>query len=86
MLWTAHTGTGNTLVAGLPFATVNVAGLDQYALCMAKNMTIAGLPVLAVTPNNTVGTVYSLSAGTLGNVTLDTAATLSFSFNYLAST
>jgi hypothetical protein len=74
--WSAHTGTGNMQVTGLPFTTS--ADVTQAGSCVVNNMTSPASTVvsLAVNSNNTVLRMLSISiaTGNLASLTMDTAA------------
>lgn len=76
--WTAHTGTGNMTVAGLPFPAVNNA--------IPVPVTVAWNDVtLAAVGNKLIGfcnpaasniTLYEIAAGSLTSLPMDTVASL----------
>lgn len=85
LTWSAHTGTGNMNVSGLPFTILNASDLGSVAIyadgiaLTASNYMMARLEngttqiILRQTPTGTIG---------LGAVPLDTAGTLVISGQY----
>ena len=82
LTWSAHTGTGNMLISGLPFTSANVTNLNPAAVAYANNLTITGISVILVTANATTGTINSVNNGTAAALAIDTAATLITSITY----
>jgi hypothetical protein len=78
--WSAHTGTGNLRIAGLPF-TVGSDGLGQLSYL---NLTVTGAPYIQAIDNQVYGDVFTrpTAGGTRATVAMDTAATIEFSFCY----
>lgn len=75
--WTGHTGTGNLLVTGLPFTSVNVSNsFATFALWMADITTAADAYIEGtVTPNTTQGGLqYITSGSTTTQISMDTVA------------
>jgi hypothetical protein len=59
--WSVHTGTGNTLVTGLPFASLNVAGLNTPVTIVQAAGPIPGANKLRfawIAPNSTGLNLY----------------------------
>jgi len=83
VVWTAHTGTGNLRMAGLPFTV----GSDALGQLTYVNLTVTGTPYLEVIDNQTYCDVFTLpsAGGSRSAVAMDTAATIEFSFCYRAS-
>ena len=82
LTWSAHTGTGNMLISGLPFTSANVTNLNPAAVAYANNLTITGISVILVTANATTGTINSVNNGTAAALAIDTAATLIATITY----
>jgi len=81
--WSAQTGTGNLLVAGLPFTSKNTN--SQPVSLLADALTYAGQISAAVKPNSTQIEIFSLATGaSVANVPLDTAASLWITGVYFA--
>lgn len=79
VVWSAHTGTGNMLLAGLPFTAANnpVAGLA------AANLTFPGTVALRVTSGGTTAQFVTFATGAaLNSLAIDAAATVQFSVTY----
>lgn len=73
LVWTAHTGTGNMRITGLPFT----ASGNAYLYIGAANFTISGYPVMKITDATTYADVfYYTSTSALTAVPMDTAANL----------
>jgi len=83
VVWTAHTGTGNLRLSGLPF----VAGSDGIGMLTYTTLTVTGTPYLEIIDNQSYADVYTrpTAGGSSATVAMDTAATLKFSFCYRAS-
>ena len=81
--WSAHTGTGNLRIAGLPFA----AGSDSLGQLAYTNLTVTGAPYLELIDNQLYADALTLptAGGSRAAVAMDTAATIEFSFCYRAS-
>jgi hypothetical protein len=86
ILWTAHTGTGNMRVGGLPFTCENTANYNPACALDNNNLTTpAGTYPTAVVLSNT--TQIGLSSvptggGSRAALALDTAATIWVSGSY----
>jgi hypothetical protein len=90
VLWTAHTGTGNLRVAGLPFTSQPAVNNLHPAAIYSSNLTTPAnhYPVAAVGNNTTTLSVFSIATGgsALALLAMDTAATLYVSGYYEAAT
>lgn len=73
--WTNHTGAGDLVVSGFPYASSNVEP-QPSGWVWANGLTITGQGSLGVTSNQTQGTLLSVNNGSVSPVALDTAATL----------
>jgi hypothetical protein len=86
LIWTAHTGTGNMRMAGLPIASAN-NGVTVPLTIRWSNITIsaAGNKVMAsINPAvQTIG-LFEIADGAASNLALDVAATLYISGFYFA--
>jgi hypothetical protein len=67
--WSAHTGTGNINLSGLPFTPV--AGSTDSFFCLADGLTITGLPVFNINGASTTMYLVALNNGGTGLVALD---------------
>jgi len=79
--WSAHTGTGNIRVSGLPFDVAS----GVFAPCgiAAENLTFSNQLTCYVTGNTSYLSVASFSsAGALSGVAMDGAAQLLISGSY----
>ena len=85
LTWSAHTGTGNMNISGLPFTSANVTNLNPTTVAYANNLTITGIPVVLVTANATTGTINSVNNGTAAALAMDTAATFTATITYQAA-
>jgi hypothetical protein len=79
--WTAHTGTGNIIVAGLPYSAAN-GEPQSVGWCSANNLTITGQASLLILQNQTNSYLYAINNGTAGAVPMDTAASLRCTGSY----
>jgi hypothetical protein len=90
VLWTAHTGTGNLRVAGLPFTSQSTGNNLHPAALYSSNLTTPAnhYPAATVANNTTTISVYSIATGgsTLALLAMDTAATLYISGHYETAT
>ena len=74
--WSAHTGTGNIIVSGLPF-TSSGAGITAPVSVVASNLTFTGQLIAQVPSNSTQVQIRTVSSGaSLGDVAMDTSALL----------
>jgi len=89
ILTTAHTGTGNMTVTGLPVASLNVAGLSQVCFIGHSALTIAsGSSVKGViAPNSTTISLMTMPATTVAEaaVAMDVANTLYINCSYMTN-
>jgi hypothetical protein len=78
--WTAHTGTGNMRITGLP----SVVNTDGLGIMTYTNLTVSGTPYLFLTDGQSYMNVFTrpTAGGTPTAVAMDTAATITFSFCY----
>lgn len=91
LVWTAHTGTGNMQISGLPFACENVAGSwFGVAFGQVSNVALTAGYVMTgyISTNTTVINLqqYPTGGGASIAVPIDTAATLVVSATYQAAT
>jgi hypothetical protein len=88
--WTAHTGTGNLRVAGLPFTSQSTGNNLHPAALYSSNLTTPAnhYPAATVVNNTTTLSVYSIATGgsALALLAMDTAATLYISGHYETAT
>ena len=81
--WTAHTGAGDLLLSGLPFASANVTNATPVGAVMASNLTFSGQLVCGISPNTSrIWFNGVTSAAATSIVAMDTAATLWVSITY----
>lgn len=85
IIWTAHTGTGNILIGGLPFTSnaTNIAyGVGEWANLAA----ISGAPAfyLGISSAQIAAVGLSVTTGASAAVAMDTAASVFFSLTYRA--
>lgn len=80
--WTAHTGTGNIQISGLPFTVKNQTHLNAFAV-VASDLTFSGQLVATGVVNDTKINLRSMASGAaLTAVAIDAAATLIISGSY----
>jgi hypothetical protein len=84
--WTAHTGTGNIQINGLPFTSLNLNGAFTALAIRSNNyaLTASNYMISSVAPNVTSIAISQLPVGGGGvsAVPLDTAASLMISGHY----
>lgn len=73
--WSAHTGTGDLVVGGFPYAANN-SEPQPSGWVWANSLTITGQGSLGLVAGQTSGTLFSVNNGTASPVALDTAASL----------
>lgn len=82
VVWSAHTGTGNTLVAGLPY-TPNGSGSSPAAVIASDFTFTAQLTALVQNAEANIK-LYDISSGaTFAGVAIDTSGRLNLSGSYL---
>jgi hypothetical protein len=75
LAWTAHTGTGNLLVAGLPYSEANSAGAALSVV--SYNLTYsAGQLVARMTSNSSVELLMNINGSAYNSVPMDTQVNL----------
>lgn len=78
----AHTGTGNMQISGLPFAIKNEIHNAPFSV-LCENLTFAGqLGLLGLTNTNKAGLYVQATGAALSALAIDAAATLYFSGTY----
>jgi hypothetical protein len=81
--WSAHTGTGNMKISGLPFTSVNTASGFNFLAVGANNLTYTSQLTAFVDVNATTASMATFaSAGALTSLAIDTAATVYVSGHY----
>ena len=85
LVWTAHTGTGNMRVNGLPFTSANnsiyaAAGVAFSAITL---LAIGNKVQAYVAPNTTQVQISEVGSGALSSIPMDTAGTLIIAGCYL---
>ena len=85
--WSAHTGSGILKVSGLPFTSINSAGVVYTVTAFGNNfaLTASNTMVAYITSNTTDITVQQIpvGGGALSNITLDTVAAINISGVYI---
>ena len=81
LTWTAHTGSGSMLIAGLPFSAASAAGV---AIGAVNNLSLSsGYYLMAyASGSEIVLRQYPTGGGAISSVTLDTAASLTGTVTY----
>lgn len=82
--WSAHTGTGNIEITGLPVAALNSEPISA-SWVWANGLTITGQAALTTLSNQTVATLGAINNGAFAAVAMDTAATLRISGSYFVA-
>ena len=79
--WSAHTGTGNLVLGGLPIAASN-SEPQSTNFVFANLLTITGQGVWGPVAGQTYGTLGAINNGTYSAVAMDTAAVLRITGTY----
>ncbi|RJP53634.1 MAG: hypothetical protein C4583_04410 [Anaerolineaceae bacterium] len=81
--WTAHTGTGNMKITGLPFTSQNIGDYTSVTVTW-NNITLpAGDKIIAVIPANaSIINIYSIGSGSLAPIAMESVGILRFSGFY----
>lgn len=86
---TAHTGSGQMIIGGLPFTTANVANMKTVASILYLSLTVpaSSFAVGFIGPNESWISMNSLATAATGYVSLsiDAACTLNFTATYEAA-
>lgn len=85
LVWTAHTGTGNMRISGLPYTSAN-NGISVPCTPAWSNITLAaaGNKLLAsISPNTSIVSLFEIGSGAIANLPMDTAGTLSVAGCYI---
>jgi hypothetical protein len=87
LAWTAHTGTGNMWVGGLPFTTANTTSLYfpatiGYTLTLAVNANTVLAGYTNFNSTNIILESLPVSGGSSASVAMDTAAGIIFAVTY----
>jgi hypothetical protein len=86
LVWTAHTGTGNMSVAGLPFTSIATAGTFNALSTWNQNITMTALNLLTAYVNVNATTVAlaqnPVGGGAATAVAMDTAGSLMLTGHY----
>jgi hypothetical protein len=86
IVWSAHTGTGNMRLSGLPFTVLNVTSLEPPLSLQVSDVTLTALNVAQATfrRNATYAEVlqYPVGGGAVTDVPIDTAATIRYAGSF----
>lgn len=82
LVWTAHTGTGNIRIAGLPFSSATP--LNDVFTIYAEDLTFSNTLACTFGTANTLALKTISTGAAAGNVAMDTAATLQISGSYIS--
>lgn len=83
IIWTAHTGTGNMQIGGLPFTIFNDANMFPPMNLIVENITFSNQIGAMGIPNTTTIGIYSMATGAaIAGVSMDTAGTFRISGSY----
>ena len=89
MTWSAHTGTGNMRLSGLPFTVLNVVGLEPPLSLQVNDVALTALNVALATFRR--GATYAevlqtpVGGGSLADVPIDTAASIRYAGSFLVA-
>lgn len=80
--WTAHTGTGNLRLGGLPY----VAASDGVGQISYRNLTVSGTPLFEIIDSQSYANVMNrpTTGGNAAALAMDTSATIYFTICYRA--
>jgi hypothetical protein len=90
LVWSAHTGTGNILITGLPFASANVTSLYQagtIGYLDGMTLTASNIPSIYLNYWNVTDISFAqmpVGGGASAPVPMDTAAAIIFAITYIA--
>ena len=77
LAWSAHTGTGNMRITGLPYTSLNTTNVAYFAPVMQSSLTYSGDIIARVNNNaSTIDLLYQSSGNALSNVSMDTSASI----------
>ena len=87
LVWSAHTGTGNMWISGLPFTTSNTSNLYfpatiGYTLTLAVNANTVLSGYSNINSTNVILESLPVSGGTSSSVAMDSAAGIMFTVTY----
>jgi hypothetical protein len=89
MTWSAHTGTGNMRLSGLPFTVVNVAGLEPPLSLQVNDvaLTASNVALAAFRRGATYAEMLQtpVGGGSLTDVPIDTAASIRYAGSFLVA-
>lgn len=87
--WSAHTGTGDMAIDGLPFPSPSIVGANDPVALTCSNITLTANNVLTAEKTNFGTTIqlrqYPVGGGTETGVPMDTSGLLTISCVYIAS-
>lgn len=85
LAWSAHTGTGDIRISGLPFTSANVTGMQPALSVWADSLTFIGQLAARINANATTFDLQSIvTAAAAAAVAIDTAASVTLSGVYEA--
>jgi len=77
LAWSAHTGTGNMRITGLPYTSLGTTNVAYFAPVMQSSLTYSGDIIARVNNNaSTIDLLYQSSGNALSNVSMDTSASI----------
>ncbi|AFK66491.1 hypothetical protein SYPG_00041 [Synechococcus phage S-CBP3] len=89
MYWTAHTGTGNMIITGLPYVAPNLSNRNYAASVIANNISTSSSTAMVkayIKPNEDKITMLEEPiGGGIANLGIDSAGSLFMSGSYLAA-
>ena len=88
--WSAHTGTGDMLLAGFPFTsigTTNYRASGTFGWIQNLTLSASNVATMAMSPSSTNASVsqYTVGGGAASGVPMDGAANLHFAITYQTS-
>ena len=77
LAWSAHSGTGNMRITGLPYTSLDTTNVAYFAPVMQSSLTYSGDIIARVNNNaSTIDLLYQSSGNALSNVSMDTSASI----------
>jgi hypothetical protein len=77
LAWSAHSGTGNMRITGLPYTSLGTTNVAYFAPVMQSSLTYSGDIIARVNNNaSTIDLLYQSSGNALSNVSMDTSASI----------
>jgi hypothetical protein len=82
LIWTAHTGTGQFLITGLPYLSGNFAGNITAISCSVTDLAITGQLCGHIQQNESQITLFVVNNGVRSNYNVEAAGTITIAGSY----